>query len=228
MKKLYFLAFFLFAAFLGNSQVLVKQQKESFKGTRVEMVTNYGRIVLLLYDETPLHRDNFIKLATNRVFDGLLFHRVIEKFMIQGGDPTSKDAEPGKMLGDGTLGYNVPAEFRPELFHKRGALCAASEGDMVNPKKESSASQFYIVQGRVWNTEELDNLQKRMKREIPAEQRDVYTTIGGTPFLDGEYTVFGEVIEGMEVVDKIAAVKCDKNDRPLEDVRIEKVIVIKK
>lgn len=228
MKKLYFLAFFLFAAFLGNSQVLVKQQKESFKGPRVEMVTNYGRIVLLLYDETPLHRDNFIKLATNRVFDGLLFHRVIEKFMIQGGDPTSKDAEPGKMLGDGTLGYNIPAEFRPELFHKRGALCAAREGDMVNPKKESSASQFYIVQGRVWNTEELDNLQKRMKREIPAEQRDVYTTIGGTPFLDGEYTVFGEVIEGMEVVDKIAAVKCDKNDRPLEDVRIEKVIVIKK
>ncbi len=228
MKKLYFLAFFLFAAFLGNSQVLVKQQKESHKGTRVEMVTNYGRIALLLYDETPLHRDNFIKLATNRVFDGLLFHRVIEKFMIQGGDPTSKDAEPGKMLGDGTLGYNIPAEFRPELFHKRGALCAAREGDMVNPKKESSASQFYIVQGRVWNTEELDNLQKRMKREISAEQRDVYTTIGGTPFLDGEYTVFGEVIEGMEVVDKIAAVKCDKNDRPLEDVRIEKVIVIKK
>ena len=228
MKKLYFLAFFLFAAFLGNSQVLVKQQKESHKGTRVEMVTNYGRIVLLLYDETPLHRDNFIKLATSRVFDGLLFHRVIEKFMIQGGDPTSKDAESGKMLGDGTLGYNIPAEFRPELFHKRGALCAAREGDMVNPKKESSASQFYIVQGRVWNTEELDNLQKRMKREIPAEQRDVYTTIGGTPFLDGEYTVFGEVIEGMEVVDKIAAVKCDKNDRPLEDVRIEKVIVIKK
>lgn len=228
MKKLYFLAFFLFAAFLGNSQVLVKQQKESYKGTRVEMVTNYGRIVLLLYDETPLHRDNFINLATNRVFDGLLFHRVIEKFMIQGGDPTSKGAEPGKMLGDGTLGYNIPAEFRPELFHKRGALCAAREGDMVNPKKESSASQFYIVQGRVWNTEELDNLQKRMKREIPAEQRDVYTTLGGTPFLDGEYTVFGEVIEGMEVVDKIAAVKCDKNDRPLEDVRIEKVIVIKK
>lgn len=228
MKKLYFLAFFLFAAFLGNSQVPVKQQKEGYKGTRVEMVTNYGRIVLLLYDETPLHRDNFIKLATNRVFDGLLFHRVIEKFMIQGGDPTSKDAEPGKMLGDGTLGYNVPAEFRPELFHKRGALCAAREGDMVNPKKESSASQFYIVQGRVWNTEELDNLQKRMKREISAEQRDVYTTIGGTPFLDGEYTVYGEVIEGMEVVDKIAAVKCDKNDRPLEDVRIEKVIVIKK
>ena len=228
MKKLYFFLFFLFAAFLGNSQVLVKQQKESHKGTRVEMVTNYGRIVLLLYDETPLHRDNFIKLATNRVFDGLLFHRVIEKFMIQGGDPTSKDAEPGKMLGDGTLGYNIPAEFRPELFHKRGALCAAREGDMVNPKKESSASQFYIVQGRVWNTEELDNLEKRMKREISAEQRDVYTTIGGTPFLDGEYTVFGEVIEGMEVVDKIAAVKCDKNDRPLEDVRIEKVIVIKK
>jgi len=194
----------------------------------VEMTTNYGKMLLLLYDDTPLHRDNFIKLAVEGTFDGLLFHRVIGKFMIQGGDPDSRGAKPGKMLGEGTLGYNIPAEFRPNLFHKRGALCAAREGDMVNPKKESSASQFYIVQGRVWNTEELDNLQKRMKREISAEQRDVYTTIGGTPFLDGEYTVFGEVIEGMEVVDKIAAVKCDKNDRPLEDVRIENVIVIKK
>ena len=228
MKKLFFLAIFLFASLFVVAQTVVAQKVEKPRGVVVEMTTNYGKMLLLLYDDTPLHRDNFIKLATNHVFDGLLFHRVIEKFMIQGGDPTSKDAEPGKMLGDGTLGYNIPAEFRPELFHKRGALCAAREGDMVNPKKESSASQFYIVQGRVWNTEELDNLQKRMKREISAEQRDVYTTIGGTPFLDGEYTVFGEVIEGMEVVDKIASVKCDKNDRPLEDVRIEKVIVIKK
>lgn len=227
MKKLYFLAFFLFAAFLGNSQVLVKQQKESCKGTRVEMVTNYGRIVLLLYDETPLHRDNFIKLAVEGTFDGLLFHRVIGKFMIQGGDPDSRGAKPGKMLGEGTLGYNIPAEFRPNLFHKRGALCAAREGDMVNPKKESSASQFYIVQGRVWKTEELDEMEKRFGKTFGPEQREAYTTIGGTPHLDGDYTVFGEVIEGMEVVDKIAAVKCDRNDRPVEDVVIEKVRVIK-
>ena len=196
------------------------------------MVTNYGRIVLLLYDETPLHRDNFIKLATNRVFDGLLFHRVIEKFMIQGGDPTSKGAEPGKMLGDGTLGYNIPAEFRPELFHKRGALCAAREGDMVNPKKESSASQFYIVQGRVWSEAELDMMEQRSGKHFTDEQRKVYTTVGGTPHLDGDYTVFGEVIEGMEVVDKIAAVKRDRFDRPLGGYQnlskkvIKKVILI--
>ena len=126
------------------------------------------------------------------------------------------------------MGYNVPAEFVKERFHKRGALCAAREGDEVNPRKESSASQFYIVQGRVWKPEELDMLEKRMKREFTPEQREMYSTIGGTPYLDGDYTVFGEVIEGMEVVDKIASLPCDPNDRPQEDVVIEHMNVINK
>ena len=227
MKKLFFLAIFLFASLFVVAQTVVAQKVEKPGGVMVEMTTNYGKMLLLLYDDTPLHRDNFIKLAVEGTFDGLLFHRVIGKFMIQGGDPDSRGAKPGKMLGEGTLGYNIPAEFRPNLFHKRGALCAAREGDMVNPKKESSASQFYIVQGRVWKTEELDEMEKRFGKTFGPEQREAYTTIGGTPHLDGDYTVFGEVIEGMEVVDKIAAVKCDRNDRPVEDVVIEKVRVIK-
>jgi len=147
--------------------------------------------------------------------------------MIQGGDPNSRDAQPGKMLGDGTLGYNVPAEFRPGLFHKRGTLCAAREGDEVNPKKESSSSQFYIVQGRVWSDADLDRMEQYMNKKFTEEQRKAYTTVGGTPHLDGEYTVYGEVVEGMEVVDKIAAAKRDRFDRPLEDIRIENIKVIK-
>lgn len=228
MKKLFFLAFFLLMAFFGSSQINEKQHIKMEKETLVEMNTSYGKIVLKLYNDTPLHRDNFIKLATEGVFDGLLFHRVIEHFMIQGGDPNSKDAKPGKMLGDGTLGYNIPAEFRPERFHKRGTLCAAREGDVVNPKKESSASQFYIVQGRVWSDADLDRMETMMNKKFSDEQRKAYTTEGGTPHLDGEYTVFGEVVEGMEVVDKIAAAQRDRYDRPLEDIRIDKVNVIKK
>lgn len=227
MKKLFFLTFFLSMTFVMFSQSAVKQIGNEETETMVEMYTNYGKMVLKLYNDTPLHRDNFIKLAVNGAYDGLLFHRVIEKFMIQGGDPTSKDAEPGKMLGDGTLGYNIPAEFRQNLIHKRGALCAAREGDMVNPKKESSASQFYIVQGRVWTNEELDRMEAQLGRRFSEEQRKVYTTVGGTPHLDGDYTVYGEVVEGMEVVDKIAAVERDRYDRPLENVVIEKVRVIK-
>lgn len=227
MKKLYFLPFFLFAAYAGESQVAGRQVSVGEQSTRVEMTTNYGKVVLLLYNDTPLHRDNFIKLVTSGTFDGLLFHRVINEFMIQGGDPTSKGAKPGRMLGDGTLGYNIPAEFRPNLFHKRGALCAAREGDMVNPRKESSASQFYIVQGRVWSEDELGMMEMRLNKKFSDVQRKVYTTVGGTPYLDGDYTVFGEVLEGMEVVDKIASVARDRNDRPLEDVVIEKMRVIK-
>ena len=228
MKKLFFLAFFLTALVVGNAQIAVKQDVKINKDVMVEMETNYGKIVLLLYNDTPRHRDNFIKLASDGVFDGLLFHRVIPKFMIQGGDPESKGAPHDMLLGSGTLGYNVPAEFVKERFHKRGALCAAREGDEVNPRKESSASQFYIVQGRVWKPEELDMLEKRMKREFTPEQREMYSTIGGTPYLDGDYTVFGEVIEGMEVVDKIASLPCDPNDRPQEDVVIEHMNVINK
>ncbi len=227
MKKLFFLAFFLFVAFVGYSQTIDKQDEKMEKETLVEMNTSYGKIVLKLYNDTPLHRDNFIKLVNEGVYDGLLFHRVIDKFMIQGGDPNSRDAQPGKMLGDGTLGYNVPAEFRPGLFHKRGTLCAAREGDEVNPKKESSSSQFYIVQGRVWSDADLDRMEQYMNKKFTEEQRKAYTTVGGTPHLDGEYTVYGEVVEGMEVVDKIAAAKRDRFDRPLEDIRIENIKVIK-
>lgn len=228
MKKLFFLAFFLSALVVGNAQVIANQAKKMNNDVMVEMATNYGKIVLMLYDDTPLHRDNFVNLVSKGVFDGMLFHRVIEKFMIQGGDPESKGAPHDMMLGSGTLGYNVPAEFVKERFHKRGALCAAREGDEVNPEKESSASQFYIVQGRVWKDEELDKLEKRMNREFGPEQRETYVSIGGTPFLDGEYTVFGEVVEGMEVVDKIASQPCDPNDRPEKDVIIERMVVIKK
>lgn len=193
----------------------------------VEMVTSQGKITFLLYDETPLHRDNFLKLVKNHTYDGLLFHRVIKDFMVQAGDPKSRDAKPGQPLGDGTLGYTVPAEFRADLIHKRGALCAARQGDQVNPKKASSASQFYIVQGQVWDDKTLDMMEQRFGKKFTAEQRKVYTTVGGTPHLDGDYTVFGEVVDGMAVVNKIAAVQCDRMDRPLQDVKIISVKVLK-
>ncbi len=193
----------------------------------IEMVTSQGKITLRLYDETPLHRDNFMKLVENHTYDGLLFHRVIKNFMVQAGDPKSRDAKPGQPLGDGTLGYTVPAEFRPELIHKRGALCAARQGDQVNPKKASSATQFYIVQGQVWDDKTLDMMEQRFGKKFTAEQRKVYTTMGGTPHLDGDYTVFGEVVDGMEVVNKISDLPCDRMDRPVEDVKIISVKVIK-
>lgn len=201
----------------------------------VRMHTTEGVIDLKLYNETPKHRDNFVKLVKGHVLDSLIFHRVIKNFMIQGGDPTSKNAAPGELLGDGDLGYTIEPEFMPEkLFHRRGVLAAAREGDDVNPKQMSSASQFYIVWGQVFTPEELrmykERYEKRMGREIniTPEQYEVYTTVGGTPHLDGWYTVFGEVIDGLEVVDSIQNMKCDKNDRPLTDVRILKVELLKK
>jgi peptidyl-prolyl cis-trans isomerase B (cyclophilin B) len=192
------------------------------------MTTTQGEILLLLYDDTPLHRDNFIKLANEGVFDSTLFHRVIKNFMIQGGDPDSKHAKPGQMLGEGDLGYTVPAEFRRNHINKRGALCAARQGDDVNPKKESSASQFYIVQGQKWNDASMDKMEQRFGKKYSAEHRKIYAEEGGAPHLDGDYTVFGEVLEGMDVVDRISAVSTDPMDRPLQDVRILSVKVIKK
>lgn len=179
--------------------------------------TPFGNITVKLYNETPQHRDNFIKLVKAQIFDGTLFHRVIKNFMIQGGDPQSKNAQPGQMLGSGDLGYTVPAEFVPGLIHKKGALSAARMGDNVNPTKASSASQFYLVQGRVYTPEEIAMLRQRGVKISP-ESEAVYTTVGGTPFLDGEYTVFGEVIEGLEIIDRIATQATDRNDRPLEDI----------
>ena len=207
----------------------------SSKNYVVRMYTTAGEIDLALYNETPLHRDNFIKLVKEQSYDSLLFHRVIEDFMIQGGDPTSKNAARGTMLGEGDLGYTVKAEFMPELhFHKRGALAAAREGDDVNPEKASSACQFYIVWGKVYTPESLQKYKeyykKRTGREIATtpEQEKAYTTIGGTPHLDGSYTVYGEVVKGLEVVDSIQKARCDRNDRPLEDIRILKTKIIKK
>ena len=204
------------------------------KDVKVRMHTTAGVIDLCLYDETPKHRDNFIKLVKEHQFDSLLFHRVIKDFMIQGGDPDSKNAPAGALLGEGDLGYTVEAEFMPQTyFHRRGVLAAAREGDDVNPTKASSASQFYIVWGKVYTKEQLEAYKEFYKRRtgrelvITPEQEAVYTTVGGTPHLDGEYTVFGEVINGLEVVEKIQCVACDENDRPLEDVRIIKTEIIK-
>ncbi|MBS1735516.1 MAG: peptidylprolyl isomerase [Bacteroidetes bacterium] len=193
----------------------------------VKIETDSGNIIVQLYNKTPLHRDNFIKLAKEKYFDGILFHRVIQHFMIQGGDPDSKGAPAGKMLGEGGLKYTVPAEFDSTLFHKKGALAAAREGDDVNPKKESSSTQFYIVQGKVFTDAQLDLVEKRIGRKIPGYQREIYKTIGGAPHLDGSYTVFGEVVSGMAVVDKIAAMPVDKNNRPLTDIKM-KIRLLKK
>lgn len=247
--------------------------------TQVLMQTNLGTITLKLYNETPLHRDNFIKLVKDGQYEGLLFHRVINEFMIQGGDVTSKNAPLNKQLGAGDLGYTVPAEFiYPRYFHKRGALCAARTGDDSNPEKASSASQFYIVTGKVYSEGEIKQLEKqkesRLKQAIfnrlqnenkttimqyyksgdkdslaimrdtligkteietekrkeetklTAQQREAYTTVGGVPFLDNEYTVYGEVTEGIEIVDKIQKVKTNSSDRPLENIVIESMQII--
>lgn len=195
--------------------------------------TTMGDIVIRLSDSTPLHRDNFLKLVKVGFYDSVLFHRVIKDFMIQGGDPNSKRAAAGKPLGDGGPGYTIPAEFRKTLFHKKGVIAAARQGDNINPAKESSGSQFYIVQGKIFSDAGLDSVERfRLNgRKIPAEQRQVYKTIGGTPHLDQGYTVYGEVVKGLEVVDKIASVETSRaqdRDRPLQDVRIIKAKLIKR
>ena len=245
----------------------------------VELKTTLGDIKILLYGDTPRHLDNFVHLVDSGFYDGVLFHRVINDFMIQTGDPDSKNAPAGKMLGMGDPGYNIDAEFvYPKHFHKRGALAAAREGDAVNPTKQSSGSQFYIVTGTVFNDSQLDQMNARkvqqqrqevfnklalenrdtimaLRKErnqvalqelqdkliketdsivkaapdtLTAEQRQVYSTVGGTPHLDGSYTVFGEVISGMDVVDKIQKAETDRNDRPVEDVKIISAKVIGK
>ena len=250
---------------------------------KVLITTNMGKIKIKLYNDTPKHRDNFLKLVKENYYDSVLFHRVIKEFMIQAGDPKSKTAQQYDMLGDGGPGYTIPAEIVPGRFHKRGALAAARLGDEANPKKESSGSQFYIVQGRKYSEEELQQVEKqvdmkdasaaireylndaahkaeldlvmkyqmerngvaldslatsildklRKEGKLPpafkygAEQRKLYTTLGGVPFLDNAYTVFGEVIEGMDVVDKIAAVATQTGDRPVENVVILKMEIVK-
>ncbi len=197
--------------------------------------TTMGDMVIRLSDSTPLHRDNFLKLVKVGYYDSVLFHRVIKNFMIQGGDPNSIRATAGQPLGNGSPGYTVPAEFRKTLFHKKGALAAARMGDNANPSKASSGSQFYIVQGKIFTDTGLDSVEtfRLNGRKIPADQREIYKTIGGTPHLDQGYTVYGEVVKGLDVIDKIAAVQTSKArdrdlDRPLQDVRIIKTKLIKR
>ena len=200
-----------------------------YSPTRILLSTDSGNIVLRLYNKTPLHRDNFIKLVKQKYFDSILFHRVIADFMIQAGDPNSKNALPKIQLGNGGPGYTVPAEFDSSLFHKKGALAAARMGDSENPAKASSGSQFYIVQGKVFTDAGLDSVETfRLKgRKLPLAHREVYKTIGGAPHLDMGYTVFGEVESGLEVVDKIAAAERDSNNRPLTDIKL-KMSILKK
>lgn len=190
--------------------------------------TSKGKIKFILYEQTPMHTDNFIKLVREGTYNGVLFHRVIKDFMIQTGDPSSKNAPKGALLGTGGPKFTVPAEFHPDLYHKYGALAAARQGDKTNPNRESNGSQFYIVHGHVFSDEQLDQMEKAGAHiKFTPEQRMVYKAVGGAPHLDYAYTVFGEVIEGFEVIDKIAAEPTDERDRPLEDVRIIKATVLK-
>src|ERR1700761_3256935 len=216
MKKLLTLTllFIAFAAF-------AKPPKNQY----VRIKTTYGECIIRLYNETPQHRDNFIKLAKKGFYNGTLFHRVIQDFMIQGGDPDSKNAKQGVQLGNGDVGYTIPAEFRDSLFHKRGVLAAARDD---NPAKASSGCQFYIVEGRRLTDEEIDKQEKRAGRKIPEWQRAWYRSVGGTPHLDGSYTVYGEVVAGIDMVDLIAALKRDTNDRPLTDVPMTVQVLKKK
>ena len=185
----------------------------------VRITTTQGECLLRLYDETPLHRDNFIKLVREGYYEDLLFHRVIQHFMIQGGDPVSRYAAEKQRLGEGGPAYTIPAEFNDSLFHKKGVIAAARDD---NPEKASSGSQFYVVQGRTFTDRGLDSLEQLRLggRKIPAYQREVYKTLGGTPHLDQSYTVFGELISGTAVIDSIAAVETDRYDRPLQDQRM--------
>lgn len=208
MKSILIAVFALTFSLLAQSQERVK----------VKISTKYGDMVAELYDETPIHRDNFIKLVKEGFYDETLFHRVIPGFMIQGGDPLSKDDTLNTRIGNGGPGYTLPAEFNPQFFHKKGALAAARMGDAVNPKKESSGSQFYIVEGQVYDNNTIDLFAKRMGVELSLDQKKAYATVGGTPHLDANYTVFGELVEGIEIISKISNVTRDKNNLPKDKV----------
>ncbi|GAB4048129.1 peptidylprolyl isomerase [Spirosoma litoris] len=201
--------------------ILSVAQNRKKKDYLVSLNTTFGTMRLVLYDQTPQHKENFIKLVNQKFYDSLLFHRIIPLFMIQGGDPKSKQAQPDQPLGNGDVGYKIPAEFVPSLFHKKGALAAARDG---NPEKASSGCQFYIVQGRVWDDAslqtQLDRIQT-MKGRLPTdEQKQVYKTLGGAPHLDGNYSVFGEVIDGLAIVDSIAKQPRNEMNRPDKDIRM--------
>lgn len=202
--------------------------------TEVLFETTEGNIRIALYDETPLHRDNFLKLTRMHVYDSLLFHRVIKNFMIQSGDTNSKNAKPGQRLGTGDFDYTLEPEFRlPQIIHRRGCVAMAREPDAVNPEMRSSACQFYIVWGKRFSSEEIEKAQERLdtmthgRVKLTQEMIKVYKSVGGTPHLDGQYTVFGEVTEGLDVVERIQKAETDEFDRPFEDIRILRATVTK-
>lgn len=201
------------AAVMLLNLTVYSQTKSNQKVVKFVIKTEYGEMKGFLYNETPQHRDNFVKLASTGFYDGTLFHRVIDGFMIQGGDPDSKNAKPGQSLGMGGPGYTVPAEFNPMFIHKKGALAAARTGDAANPKKASSGSQFYIVQGKPVSTTQL-------KGNYTPDQIKTYEKVGGTPFLDTQYTVYGEITEGLDVIDKIAKAPKNQSDRPNTDIKM--------
>ena len=217
MKRLSLL---LFVCVLFTSSCAKRNDNEPV----FKIKTTEGTIVVKLYAETPLHRENFKKLVKANLYEGVLFHRVIKDFMIQAGDPDSKNAGPKVVLGSGDVGYTIPAEIIfPKYYHKKGALAAARQGDDVNPERASSGCQFYIVKGKVFTDAELNALEQKKGIKYTEQQRNDYKTIGGTPHLDGAYTVFGEVIDGIEIASNISLVKTGKYDRPLEDIRILKI-----
>lgn len=199
----------------------------------VELETTEGNIRIALFNETPQHRDNFMKLVRMQFYDSLLVHRVIKDFMIQSGDMNSRNAQPGQLLGAGELDYTTEPEFRlPQIYHRRGVVAAARESDRVNPERRSGAAQFYIVWGKIYDDRRLAQVQARLDSatngqvKLTPEMMETYKTVGGTPHLDGQYTVFGEVTEGLDVVDHIQQMATDKNDRPTKDVRILRVKII--
>jgi len=208
---------------IANEQPYDKNVK---KNAKIKVSTDFGDMVLRLYDETPRHRDNILRLVKEGFYNGTLFHRVMGGFMIQGGDPDSQNAKAGQRLGSGGPGYQIAAELNPNFIHKKGALSAARTGGPSNPNKRSSGSQYYIVQGKLSSDAELDQMEKRKKNfKYTDEQRELYKTIGGAPFLDMDYTVYGEIESGLEVIDKIAAVQTDDSDRPLKDVKMVVTII---
>ena len=227
--------FTLLAIFLAFTAVTMQAQTvQDAPLHEVLLETDSGDIRIELFNETPKHRDNFLRLVRSGAYDGVLFHRVIKDFMIQTGDVGSKNAKPGEAVGDTPETYTIPAEICfPKLFHHRGALGAAREGDDVNPKRESSATQFYIVWGYKFTDGQLDKVQQRLNErtdstvQLTPEVREAYKTVGGTPHLDGQYTVFGQVIQGLDIVDLIQRQPGDKNDRPLNDTRIRRALVVK-